>query len=79
MNCESDAIFKGGQIRLFTDAVSSAFFLLLILSTCTLLAIVFVAVGCESATKLDPGTAKGSYIVAANGAAGSGPTSTRPA
>jgi hypothetical protein len=38
------------------------------------LALVFSAVGCGAATKLDPGTAKGSYLVAVTGTAGSGAT-----
>jgi FtsP/CotA-like multicopper oxidase with cupredoxin domain len=40
----------------------------------TLIAIVFAALGCGSASKLDPGTPKGSYTVIVAGTAGSGST-----
>jgi hypothetical protein len=38
------------------------------------IALVFTILGCGSATKLDPGTAKGSYSVVVTGTAGSGST-----
>jgi FtsP/CotA-like multicopper oxidase with cupredoxin domain len=41
------------------------------------IAIFFMALGCGSATKLDPGTAKGSYKLVATGTSGSGSTQSQ--
>jgi FtsP/CotA-like multicopper oxidase with cupredoxin domain len=47
------------------------------LGVLAILAIAFMVVGCGGATKTDPGTAKGSYLIVVTGTAGSGPSAYR--
>ncbi len=48
-----------------------------VLALLAAMAVVFTAIGCGGTAKIDPGTAKGSYIVVITGVAGSGSSQTQ--